>query len=185
MPNQTSMIVASERTMRSPIASTLGDMVAVRLSHCCVMKLSNEFPIIAPFCQKRCIGNSEQLLNGLVTERLSDSSCVGGDVAVVVGLVPVSRLQRQFQRVLLLLLLHDLLQALRLCHLARLLLRAELNQERLIDALQRSKFGLLGWIAGVACCFERHDVGRALRRIRPDRSERLKARDLYRIAQIK
>jgi hypothetical protein len=51
------------------------------------MKLSNEFPIIAPFCQKRCIGNSEQLLNCLVTECLSDSGCIGGDVAVVVGLV--------------------------------------------------------------------------------------------------
>src|ERR1035441_9345772 len=165
MPNQTSMIVASERTMRSPIASTLGDMVAVRLSHCCVMKLSNEFPIIAPFVQKRCIGNSEPLLNCSVTERLSDSGCIGGDVAVVVGFVSVSRLQRQLQRVLLLLLLHDLLQALGLRHLARLLLCAELNQKCLIDALQRSKFGLLAWVYRVTCCFERHDVGRTLRRI--------------------
>src|ERR1035441_5110495 len=160
MPNQTSMIVANERTMRSPIASTLGDMVAVRLSHCCVMKLSNEFPIIAPFCQKRCIGNSEPLLICSVTECLSDSGCIGGDVAVVVGLVPVCGLQRQLQRVLLLLLLYDLLQALGLRHLARLLLGAELNQECLIDALQRSKFGLLAWIAGVAFCFERPDVDR-------------------------
>src|ERR1017187_7127216 len=153
MPNQTSMIVASERTMRSPIASTLGDMVAVRLSHCCVMKVSNEFPIIAPLCQKRCIGNSESLLNCSVTERLSDSGCIAGDVAVVVGLIAVSRLQRQLQRVLLLLLLHDLLQALGLRHLARLLLGAKLNQECLVDALQRSKFGLLAWIAGGAWCF--------------------------------
>src|ERR1035437_1960665 len=173
MPNQTSMIVASERTMRSPIASTLGDMVAVRLSHCCVMKLSNEFPIIAPFVQKRCIGNSEPLLNCSVTERLSDSCCICGDVAVVVGLVPVSSLQRQLQRVLLLLLLSHLLQALGLRHLARLLLCAELNQERLIDALQCSEFGLLSWIAGVTGCFERPDVGSALRGLRANCTERL------------
>src|SRR5665213_964939 len=111
------MMVASERTIRSPIASMVGAVLAVNDWHCCAMKLSNWNPIIAP---------QGWLPKKLIAECLAQTSAVRAGMSGVVGFVPVGSLHRHLQCVLLLLLLHHLLQALGLRHLALFLLRAEL-----------------------------------------------------------
>src|ERR1035438_6362553 len=175
MPNQTSMIVASESTMRSPIASMVGAVLAVNDWHCAAMKLSN----VNPMSSLRSLA-----LERLIAECLRQSGTIRTGVGCVVGFVSVGSLHRHLQCVLLLLLLNHLLQALGLRHLARFLLGAELQEHRLIDALQRSQFGLFGWVGGMTCCFQSLDVCLTLRSIRPDCANCLKAGCVYRISQI-
>ena len=63
------------------------------------------------------------------------AALVCGAIRVVVLLVGAPGLEERFEVVLLHFLADHLLQGLRLKHLIRLLLRPELDQERLVNAL--------------------------------------------------
>ena len=102
----------------------------------------------------------------------SCSRLLGRD-GVEVLLITVAQQKQRLEIVLLNLLPDHLLQRLRLQHLIGLLLRAQFDQQRLVDTLQRGHLGMLSRIGGMTGSFKLADVGFTLRRICADGPDRL------------
>src|SRR4051794_39992879 len=113
---------------------------------------------------KRPLRSCARLLRGYVVEVLP---------------IAVPRLEERLEIILLHFLANDQLQCLALQDLIGLLLRAQLDQESLIDALEGSHFRMLSRIVRMRCRFELADIGFSLSGIRVDRTDRLKATNVY------
>ena len=99
-------------------------------------------------------------------------------------LIPVTEQKQGLKIVLLNLLADYLLQRLHLQHLVGLLLSTQFDEQRLIDPLQRSHFGVLSRISGMSRRFKLAYVRLPLGCIRSDRADCLQTAGVCRIVEI-
>ena len=138
------------------------------------------------------LNEQEQVHGGLDWEREKNSSemptgaragRLWGD-RVVVLLIGTAGLEQGFKIVLLDFLADHLLHGLRLEHLVRLLLRAQLDQERLVDTLQGRHLRVLRRVSGMAHRLQVGDVLLPLLRVGADSAEGLERGRVCCIAKI-